>query len=84
MTNIEKLGMLLNGRMCDLSQAGSPLFLELGTIKGTSLLADSFQDVIPAGSYMINAGIRKITSGDRVLVAWCGAEPIVVCRLKSS
>lgn len=65
-----------------------------------SLTTDSLQAAIPKGDYMVNimlsgdAGegeqgslpptFRGIKAGDRVLVAWCGNEPVVISIVTSS
>ena len=84
MTNVEKLGKLLNTRMKTVSRAAAGIGFELGVMKGSSLSTDSFQDVIPKGDYMVNEDIKDLKSGNRVLVVWCGNEPVVVCKIKSS
>ena len=35
-------------------------------------------------SHELPAGFRELRAGDRVLVAWCGAEPVVIAIVTSS
>lgn len=35
-------------------------------------------------SHELPSGLRGLRSGDRVLVAWCGAEPVVIAIVTSS
>lgn len=37
-----------------------------------------------AHSHKLPTGFRSLKSGDRVLVAWCGGEPVVVAIVTSS
>ena len=65
-----------------------------------SLTTDSLKTAIPKGDYMVNIMLaskpyaggeyimpdsyRALKGGDRVLVAWCGNEPVVVSIVVSS
>lgn len=57
---------------------------ELGLINDNmSMTPDSLQADIPQGDYMITQDL-EVAAGDRVLVAWCGDEPVVVAVVVSS
>lgn len=83
-SNIQRLGDTLSSRMKKTANAAVPIALELGSIRGDlSLTTDSLPAMIPKGQYMVNLALN-VASGDRVLVAWCGNEPIVVAVVGSS
>lgn len=114
MNNMQRLSMMLDGRMKKTSSAAVPTTIELGTINANlSLTTDSLPVPIPKGDYMINimlaggnnqtgstslsyggetrlhdhslpSAFRGLKGGDRVLVAWCGNEPVVVAIVVSS
>lgn len=76
--NIQRLGNILADRMLKTAEAATITATELGTIQDNlSLNPDSLQADIPQGDYMIQAG-QKIRPGDRVTVAWCGNEVVVL------
>lgn len=98
-SNIQRLGNILAGRMKKTANAAVPTTLELGTIgSGLSLTTDGLQALIPKGEYMVNLmlttpdgtseplpdNFRGLKNGDRVLVAWCGNEPVVIAIVVSS
>lgn len=75
--NIQRLGETLSDRMIKTANAAVSIETELGTInENMSLKPDSLQVDIPQGDYMIQAG-QKLRPGDRVLIAWCGNEPVI-------
>lgn len=65
-----------------------------------SLTTDSLRSAVPRGEYMVNLMLtqsrtdgdaeplpdtfRGLKSGDRVLVAWCGHEPVVIAIVVGS
>ncbi|MCI9641057.1 hypothetical protein [Emergencia sp. 1XD21-10] len=88
-SNIEKLGETLQGRMRSVKQSGSSTLLELAEIgSGGALLPDVSPGPIPAGEYSICRAVsgkvtadfryEKLKAGDRVLLCWCGREPVVI------
>lgn len=83
-SNIERLGNVLAGRMKKTADGAVQTNLELGTINSNlSLSADSLGTPIPRGDYMIPWNLaagedRTLQAGDRVLVAWCGNEPVII------
>lgn len=92
-SNIQRLGNTLARRMKSTANAAVPTTLELGSIGGNlSLTTDSLRSTIPRGEYMVNLMLtgenqistelpetfRGLKAGDRVLVAWCGNEPVVI------
>lgn len=85
-TNMQKLGSILTDRMKRTASATFKVGMELGTINGDmSLSTDSLQSTIPAGAYMVNVKlIDEIRVADRVAVAWCGNEPVIVAVVVSS
>lgn len=75
--NIERLGNTLVKRMKKTADAAVGIASEFGTINDNmSLTPDSLQLAIPQGEYLITAG-QKIQPGDRVLIIWCGNEPVI-------
>ena len=98
--NMQRLGSTLSRRMKATAGAAVPTTLELGSIgSNMSLITDSLRATIPRGQYMVNlmltgyktvdgkdlpASLRSLSSGDRVLVAWCGNEPVVIAIVTSS
>ena len=96
-SNIDRLGSLIASRMKKTSSAAVPTAIELGVINANlSLTTDSLPVAIPKGDYMINllmtggggpdlpSSFRSLRSGDRVVVAWCGNEPVVIAIVVSS
>ena len=93
-SNVRRLGDTLAERMKKTSAAAIRTTMELGTIGGNlSLTTDSLPTPIPKGDYMTDIMLaggsditttRSLQSGDRVLVAWCGNEPVVVAVVCSS
>jgi hypothetical protein len=76
--NIQRLGESLVARMQKTANAASSIQTELGIINSNmSLIPDSLQAAIPKGDYMISAG-QDPKPGDRVLLAWCGSEPVII------
>lgn len=88
--NMKRLGATLSNRMKRTANGAVPTAIELGVVNpNLSITTDSLQASIPKGDYMINlmfAGgeFRGLQSGDRILVAWCGNEPVVVAIVVSS
>lgn len=75
--NIQRLGETLNKRMLKTVNAAATVATELGTInENLSLTPDSLQVAIPEGDYLLMPGVRP-KENDRVLIAWCGNEPVV-------
>lgn len=75
--NIQRLGNILSERMIKTADAAVTIATEMGTInENLSLTPDSLQADIPQGDYLIQAG-QKIRPGDRVLIAWCGEDPVI-------
>lgn len=78
MNNIQRLGDTLSQRMAKAAKAAVGVYTDLGTINyNNSLTPDSLNVPIPQGDYLIAAGASP-QPGDRVLIAWCGNEPVVV------
>lgn len=81
-SNIQRLGNMLARRMKSTAHAAVPMTVELGTIgTGLSLTTDSLRSMIPRGEYMASRALIEedsLKAGDRVLVAWCGNEPVVI------
>lgn len=76
--NLQRLGETLNKRMQKTAQSAVGIVVELGIINANmSMTPDSLQVAIPNGDYMISAG-QDPHPGERVLVAWCGNEPVVI------
>lgn len=78
MNNIQRLGDILSSRMAKASKAAVGVYTDLGIINyNNSLTPDSLNVPIPQGDYLIAKGADP-KPGDRVLIAWCGNEPVVV------
>lgn len=76
--NVQRLGDTLAKRMKKTADAACTIATELGLIgSNMSLTPDSLQVQIPSGDYMITAG-QKLQPGDRVTIAWCGNEPVII------
>lgn len=98
--NTQRLGSVLSRRMKATAGAAVPTTMELGRIGGNlSLTTDSLRAAIPRGEYMVNImltgsktingeslpnSLRSLSAGDRVLVAWCGNEPVVIAIVTGS
>lgn len=75
--NIQRLGNVLSERMIKTAEAAGIIATEMGTInENMTLTPDSLQADIPQGDYLIQAG-QNIQPGDRVLIAWCGEDPVI-------
>lgn len=84
MSNIQRLGETLADRMKRTAGAAVPTAIELGKInKNLSLTTDSLMAAIPKGDYMVSKDLT-LAAGARVLVAWCGNEPVVVAVVRGS
>lgn len=99
-SNMQRFGNTLTDQMKKTATAAIPLTINLGTIgSNLSLSVDGLRKPIDKGEYMINlmlAGgyyrsgsdtqtqLPGLKSGDRVLVVWCGNEPVVVATVVSS
>ena len=80
---IEDFGKMMRKMTKQAIAANKIVAIETGTIGvNRSLLVDSLgENQIPRGEYMISEHIKNSTlykTGARVLVAWAGAEPIVI------
>ena len=76
--NIQRLGNMLTERMLKTANAAVGVYTEMGIInENMTLTPDSLQADIPQEDYLIQAG-QKVQSGDRVLIAWAGSNPIVI------
>ena len=80
--NAQKLGALLAQRMRQTAQANTPMGVELGSILDGSLTLrpDGLAADIPRREYS-TLGEPELEAGDRVLVAWCGNEPVVLGKI---
>lgn len=62
--------------------------VELGLLDGSmALIPDSIRASIPKGEYMINKYLENAPEykpGARVVMAWCGNEPVVMAVVVSS
>ena len=77
-SNIQRLGETLAARMSKTAKATAGIAVELATINDNmSMTPDSLQVAIPEGEYMHIQG-DQLQAGDRVLLAWCGSEPVVI------
>lgn len=75
--NVQRLGRTLARRMQITASAAVGTYTELGSIHDNlSLTTDSLQVAIPKGDYMFMRE-HVVQAGDRVLVVWCGNEPVV-------
>lgn len=84
MSEIEKLGNTLNARMLRAIGGSKDLPPEIGTIQGNGgLKINAVSNTISRGDYMVNEEL-SLKYGDRVLVIWCGYEPVVVAVIKDS
>jgi hypothetical protein len=76
--NIQRLGDTLQKRMIKTAKAATSIETEYGTINyNLSLTPDSLQAAIPQGDYLIVQGMKP-QEGDRVLIAWCGNDPVII------
>ena len=90
--NTKRLAKLLSDRMKETSKAAVRTTIELGLFNNDrSITPDSLRDRIPKGEYMINSVLTTVDShseklfplkgGDRILIAWCGDEPVVIAKV---
>lgn len=87
--NVEAFGNMMANQMRRVAAASVTTAVELGVINSDfSITPDSLGEPIPKGEYMIDvrllAEASSIQSGSRVLIAWCGREPVVVAVVKST
>lgn len=76
--NIQRLGNTISDRMIKTANAATRISTEMGTInENLTLTPDSLQVDIPKEDYLIQAG-QKIQPGDRVLIAWCWNDPVII------
>lgn len=62
----------------DKKAGNSDVIAELGTVKGSGILPDSYPSgEEPDDDYLVLSGI-KLKSGDRVLIIWTADEDMVV------
>lgn len=99
-SNMQQLGAMLSNRMKQTSNAAIPISIELGTVNANlSITPDSLRVPIPKGDYMVNYLLSGATTGaadehshtlpslragNRILIAWCGNEPVVIAVVVSS
>lgn len=98
-SNMQRLGSVLANRMKQTSNAAIPIAIELGTVNANlSITPDSLRVPIPKGDYMVNSLLGAATGaadghshtlpslrpGNRILIAWCGTEPVVIAVVVSS
>lgn len=99
-SNMQRLGAVLANRMKQTSNAAVPTTIELGTVNANlSITPDSLRVPIPKGDYMVNyllSGastgsaedhshtLPSLRPGNRILIAWCGNEPVVVAVVVGS
>ena len=81
-SNVQKLGAVLAQRMCRTARANQPMGVELGSILDGSLTLRP--DGLAANikkQYYSTLGDLALAAGDRVVLAWCGNEPVVLGKL---
>lgn len=84
MNNIQRLGNTISGRMKKTANAAVTISIELAIINSNlSMTPDSMQADIAKGDYMVNQDL-DLAAGDRVIIAWCGNEPVVLAVVTSS
>lgn len=80
-SNIEKLGETLQGRMHTVRKSKSATLIELGSLVGEKILKpDTSPGPIPQGEYSLCSS-GKVKAGDRVLIVWCGDEPVIIDKI---
>lgn len=83
-SEIEKLGKTLDARISKKIGGNKDLLPEIGAIQSNGgLKVNTVGNTIPRGDYMVSKELN-LNSGDRVLVIWCGHEPVVVSVIKNS
>ena len=81
--NINRLGDILEERMKKTVGAAATVATEMGTInENMSLTPDSLQADIPQGDYYTIKSRYTMQPGDRVLIAWCGNDPVIAGIIK--
>jgi len=78
--NIEKLGNVIMGQIVRVNRSNSRTVMDLGSVNSAlSLVPDHSPGPIPDGEYTVcrNAA-PALKKGARVLIAWCGGEPVVI------
>ncbi len=83
-SGVSKLAQVISERIA--SQTQRPDVLELGTIQSDmSLKLDRFAVSIPAGEYLLCAGLT-LQAGDRILVGWVNdhTDPVILAKVVSS
>lgn len=76
----------------ELGTINSNLSLTIDSLSGTVPKGDYMVNIMLTGSEPVDTGqenplpsvIKKLEGGDRVLVAWCGNEPVVIAVVISS
>jgi hypothetical protein len=78
--NIEKLGNVIMEQILTVNRSNSKTVMEFGSINSAmALMPDHSPGPIPEGEYTVSRNaVPAIKKGARVLVAWCGGEPVVV------
>ncbi len=79
-SNIERLGSTIDWRIKTVNKSNANPVSGLGNIgKKLSLLPDGGSDPIPKEEYSVCKNVsEKLENGDRVLIVWCGKEPVVI------
>lgn len=85
-SNMERYGKVLSDRMRRAASAAVPIAAELGRInENLSLTPDSLRIPIPKGDYLVDNTLTGVLQmGDRVLLIWCGNDPVVVSIVVNS
>lgn len=85
-SNMERFGKVLSDRMRRASSAAVPIAAELGIInENLSMTPDSLRIPIPKGDYLVDNTLTGVLqAGDRVLLVWCGNDPVVVSIVVNS
>lgn len=78
--NMEKLGNTLHGQIARVNKANRKTTIELGVLTGSmSLRPDLSPGPIGRREYSVCRSIADtLGPGDRVLICWCGTEPVIV------
>lgn len=81
----QRLSAILANRMKKTADGAVPIAIELGVVNSNlSITTDSLQAAIPKSDYMLTGGAQGLRAGDRILVAWCGNDPVVIANVGSS
>lgn len=79
-SKIEQLGRTVDQRINMVKRSNARPVCGLGSMgKKMNLLVDGMGDPIPKDDYSVCGNVaEKLKNGDRVLIVWCGNEPIIV------